>query len=111
MLPGDPAVQIINILSILLQLISLGCFLFLLVNMFMKEGVLHGLVGLLCCQLYVLIWGWLNSASNVLFGAALLWTLSIALQILLVVGIAFASPDIATALWGFNADNFMDSIR
>ena len=38
--------------------ISFACFIIVLVQMFIAGDILEAIFGLICCQLYVYIWGW-----------------------------------------------------
>ncbi|MEM7029924.1 MAG: hypothetical protein AAF629_10200 [Chloroflexota bacterium] len=108
MILDDPAVLVLFSILTIFRLTALVCFIVILVNMFQKESVIHGLIGLLCCQFYVFIWGWLNSATNTIFGAAMLWTVAVGLEILMIVAIAFIDPEMSSSLWGLDADQFRD---
>lgn len=60
-------IMILGLLSLLLSLVSLGCLIVFLIQLFKAKGVGHGIAGL-CCGLYTLVWGWQNAdqldASN-----------------------------------------------
>ena len=54
--------------------ISVVCWILVLIRMF-KEGVLKGVLGLIC-GLYAFIWGWMNSGAG-LKNIMILWTIAI----------------------------------
>jgi hypothetical protein len=45
------------IIGLIAGLVSLVCWILVLVKMFPKEGVLKGILGIIC-GLYALVWGW-----------------------------------------------------
>jgi hypothetical protein len=48
-----------NVLVSLVSLGSLVCAIFVLIPLFQKEGVLKGILGIICL-LYTYIWGWMH---------------------------------------------------
>jgi hypothetical protein len=57
----------------LFSIISLICWIMVLIKMFQNQGALHGILGIIC-GLYAFIWGWMNAKryglSNIMIG----WT-------------------------------------
>ena len=49
-------------LASLAGLVSLGCWIFVLIKMFPAKGPLHGILAIICV-LYAFIWGWQNSSK------------------------------------------------
>ena len=50
-------------LGMLLSLGCLVCFIIVLIKLFQNEGVLKGILGLIC-GLYTFIWGWMNATET-----------------------------------------------
>jgi hypothetical protein len=79
-------------LQILNGVIGLGClvcFIIVLVRLFQENGILHGILGLIC-GLYTFIWGWINATRLNIKNIMLIWTLLIIVSIILsVVGGGF----------------------
>ena len=60
---------------------SLVCWIMVLIKQF-QSSVVHGIIGLVTCGLWTLIWGWINAGKLNLRNLMLVWT------ILIVAGIA-----------------------
>jgi hypothetical protein len=54
---------------------SLICFIIVLIKQFQDGGVLHGIIGLITCGIWTLIWGWINSGRLNIRNIMLIWTL------------------------------------
>jgi hypothetical protein len=79
-------------LQLLNGVIGIGClvcFIIVLVKLFQENGILHGILGLIC-GLYTFIWGWINATRLNIKNIMLIWTLLIIVSIILgVVGGGF----------------------
>jgi len=73
---------IITILLVALGLVSLVCWIMVLIQMFKTQGALHGILGIICA-LYAFIWGWMKATELNLKNIMLVWTGCIVIQILL----------------------------
>jgi len=65
-----------TLLTLLTGLISIGtfvCFIIVLIKLFQIQGVLHGILGIIC-GLYTFIWGWIKSAELNIRNIMLIWT-------------------------------------
>lgn len=73
-----------NALVYLVSLASLVCLIAVLIPLFKKEGVLKGILGIIC-GLYTYIWGWMhvNDESLKLKNWMYVWTVVIILNIIL----------------------------
>ena len=60
-------------LVIITSLVSLGCFIMVLIKLFQEKGALHGILGLICA-LYTFIWGWMNVDRLGIRTIMLIWT-------------------------------------
>lgn len=69
-------------LAIITSLVSLGCFIMVLIKLFQEKGVLHGILGLICA-LYTFIWGWMNVDRLGIRTIMLVWTAVFVLGIIL----------------------------
>ena len=68
-----------NILSTILGIGALILGIIVLVRLFQRKGVLHGLLGILTCGIYPFIWGWIKAREENLTVIMIAWT---ALQLL-----------------------------
>ncbi len=73
-----------NILFYLVSLGSLVCLIVVLIPLFKKEGVLKGILGIIC-GLYTYIWGWMHvkDESLKLRNWMYVWTVLIVLGVIL----------------------------
>jgi hypothetical protein len=69
-------------LSLLLSLVALGLGIFVLIRLFQREGVLKGILGLIC-MLYTFIWGWMKAKQENLTNIMIAWTVIIIINIIL----------------------------
>jgi hypothetical protein len=69
------------------SLASLICWIMVLIPLFKNEGVLMGILGIIC-GLYPFIWGWMKAKQYKLQTVMLVWTVAFVLVIVLqVVGV------------------------
>lgn len=66
----------------LFGLASLVLYIMVLIKLFSKEGVLMGILAIIC-GLYAFIWGWINHRSEGLTNIMLAWTACIILGMVL----------------------------
>ncbi|MEP6672642.1 MAG: hypothetical protein ABJF10_25990 [Chthoniobacter sp.] len=80
-------------LSYLVSLGSFVCFIMVLIKLFKEKGALHGILGILSCGLYPLIWGWIHNGRLGIKNIMIIWTVLIVVGIILnvVVGAAAVS--------------------
>ncbi len=72
---------LLGILALVVGIANLVLFIMVLIKLFQKEGVLLGILGIIC-GLYTFIWGWMNSGlvgKNIM----LAWTACIVIGIIL----------------------------
>ena len=72
-----------TILSLVVGLASLACFLIVLIKMFQTEGALQGILGIITCGIYALIWGWLRASRYNLRNIMIIWTVCIIVSLIL----------------------------
>jgi len=65
----------LGILGWLAGLASFICFIIVLIKQFKEGGPLHGIIGIITCGLWTLIWGWINAARLGITNLMLIWTL------------------------------------
>ena len=74
--------SILSILYFLVSLVTLVLAILVLIKLFQKEGVLKGILGIIC-MLYTFIWGWMNAKglniTNIMWG----WTACIIVMVIL----------------------------
>ena len=71
----------LGILGLVLWLGCLICFIMVLIKLFQENGVLHGILGLIC-GLYTFIWGWINAGRLNIKNIMMIWSLLIILSII-----------------------------
>jgi hypothetical protein len=71
-----------QILSLVVTVGSIICFIIVLVKMFQNAGVLQGILGLIC-GIWCFIWGWMNAGKLGIKNIMLIWTVLILLNIVL----------------------------
>ena len=73
---------IVSILVFVVGLVDLVLAIMVLIKLFQKEGVLKGILGIIC-MLYTFIWGWMKAKelqiTNIMWG----WTACIIIQVIL----------------------------
>lgn len=92
---------LLQLLSIVLGIVSLVCFILIIVKMFQSDDVILGvvgLVGLLACGLGALItfvMGWVNSEKYGAQQIMLVWTAAIVINLLISgITVALAPPEV-----------------
>lgn len=71
-----------QVLSTLVGLGALVCWILVLIKMFKKEGVLLGILGIICA-LWTLIWGIINHKKEGITNLMLIWIILIIISIVL----------------------------
>jgi len=64
-------------LLVLLWALSLGaliCFIIVLIKQFQTAGVVHGIIGIITCGIWTLIWGWMNASNLGIRNIMVIWT-------------------------------------
>ena len=72
----------LQIVNLVVSLGCLICFIIVLIKLFQENGILHGILGLIC-GLYTFIWGWINSSRLNIRNIMLIWTLLIVVSVVL----------------------------
>lgn len=68
-------------LGIAAGLVSLVCWIMVLIKMFPAEGALKGVLAIIC-GLYAFIWGWMNATRFNLKTIMLIWTVAILVSVI-----------------------------
>ena len=71
------------ILAMLIGLASLICFIMVLIKQFQNAGIVHGIIGIITCTIWTLIWGWMNANKLNIRNLMLAWTALLVLYIVL----------------------------
>lgn len=84
-----------GLLGILAMLVGLGClicFIIVLIKQFQNAGVVHGIIGIITCSIWTLIWGWMNATKLGIKNIMLIWTVLIIIYFILAAmgGVAFS---------------------
>ena len=61
---------------------SLVCFIMVLIKLFQKKGVGHGILGIICA-LYTFIWGWMSHKDQKITNIMMIWTALIIVGLIL----------------------------
>ena len=69
-------------LGMVLSLGCLICLVIVLIKLFQNEGVLKGILGLIC-GLYTFIWGWMNATKLNIKNIMIIWTILLILTIVI----------------------------
>lgn len=68
-------------LALAAGLVSLVCWIMVLIKMFPAEGALKGVLAIIC-GLYAFIWGWMNAGRFNLRNIMLIWTVAIIVSVI-----------------------------
>ena len=77
------ALTVLLIVAVIVGLANLGCTVFVVIKLYQDKGIVHALVGFFCCQLYPLIWGWINATRLNITDIMAFWTGTIVMGIIL----------------------------
>lgn len=64
------------IVGYLMAIVSLVCWIMVLIKMFPAEGPLKGILAIIC-GLYAFIWGWMNATRLNIKNIMMIWTVAI----------------------------------
>ena len=82
---------VIIALAVIAGLVSLGCFIIVLIKLFQEKGALHGILGIIC-SLYTFIWGWMHADRLGVRTIMIVWSICIVIGIVFnVIGNAMAA--------------------
>jgi hypothetical protein len=70
------------IVSWLAFIVSIVCWIMVLLKMFPAEGPLKGILAIIC-GLYAFIWGWMNASRFNLRNIMLIWTVALLVSIVM----------------------------
>ncbi|MGC1376709.1 MAG: hypothetical protein WA821_10810 [Anaerolineales bacterium] len=73
-----------SIISSLASIVSFVVGIMVLIKLFQKEGVLKGILGIIC-MLYTYIWGWMHAKEQNITNLMWIWTGVIVLSIIVAV--------------------------
>jgi hypothetical protein len=74
---------LLGILALLAFLGCLVCFVMVLIKQFQTAGPVHGIIGIVTCSLWTLIWGWMNATNLNIKKLMMIWTALIVVYIVL----------------------------
>ena len=72
-----------QIVAMLLSLLCLICFILVLIKQFQNAGIVHGIIGIVTCQIWTFIWGWMNAGKLGIKNIMMIWTLLIVVCIII----------------------------
>lgn len=73
----------LGILAMVLSVVSLICFIIVLIKQFQNAGAVHGIIGIVTCGIWTLIWGWMNASKLNIKNIMMIWTLVLVVCIVL----------------------------
>lgn len=73
----------LGILALVCSLASFICFIIVLIKQFQDGGALHGIIGIVTCGIWTLIWGWMNATRLNIKNIMMIWTLLFVVCIIL----------------------------
>ena len=73
----------LGILGMITGLGCLICLIIVLIKQFQNAGVVHGIIGIITCGIWTLIWGWMNAGKLNLRNIMMIWTLLLIVCIIL----------------------------
>ena len=90
-----------NSISLILSIVSLVCGIAVLIKLFQKEGVLKGILGIIC-MLYTYIWGWMHIKDESLNIKTWMyvWTAVIVLSVIVSIVASIVMQNVNAALGG-----------
>ncbi len=77
------ALGLLGIIALLLCLVSLICWIIVLIKQFQDAGVVHGIIGIITCGIWTFIWGWMNATRLNIRNIMLIWTLVLVVWLIL----------------------------
>lgn len=84
---------ILGILALIAGIGSIVCWIIILIEMFKRENVLLGILGIIC-GLWAFIWGWMNVGKHDKRQVMQIWTACIIAGIVLQVMAGVMAPDL-----------------
>lgn len=72
----------LGVVSIIVAVVNLVCFVIVLTKLFPAEGAVKGILGIICA-LYTFIWGWQNVSRFNIRNIMMLWSACIVINIVL----------------------------
>jgi hypothetical protein len=75
--------MLIGLLATVVGIASFVCFIVVVIKQFQDAGPIHGVIGIITCGIWTLIWGWMNADRLGIKNLMLTWTGLIVLSILL----------------------------
>ena len=77
------ALGLLGILSMLIGLGCLICWIMVLIKQFQTAGVVHGIIGIITCGIWTFIWGWMNADSAGIKNIMMIWSVLILISLVL----------------------------
>ena len=72
----------LHILALVCSIISIVCWIIMLMPLFKEKGALHGILGIIC-GIYTFIWGWMNAGRLGKKNIMMIWTIALIAGIIL----------------------------
>jgi len=72
----------LSTLAAICGIVSLVCFIIMVIPLFKEKGALHGILGIICA-IYTFIWGWMNAARLGKKQVMLIWTIALIATVVL----------------------------
>jgi hypothetical protein len=86
--------MLVSLLSYAVDVGALICLILVLIKMFPAAGTTKGIIGIVTCGIYALIWGWQNKDTQNLDKIVKLWTALIGVWIVLFILLIILAPHV-----------------
>ena len=73
----------LGILAMVAGLACLICWIIVLIKQFQDAGAVNGIIGIVTCGIWTLIWGWMNATRLNIKNIMMIWTLVLIVCIIL----------------------------
>lgn len=77
------ALGLLGLLSMLIGLGCLICWIIVLIKQFQSAGVVHGIIGIVTCGIWTFIWGWMNANDLGIKNIMMIWSVLILISLVL----------------------------
>lgn len=77
------ALGLLGILSMLIGLGCLICWIMVLIKQFQTAGAIHGIIGIITCGIWTFIWGWMNANELGIKNIMMIWSVLILISLVL----------------------------
>ena len=90
---------LVGIIAVLVFLGCVICWIMVLIKQFKDAGAVHGIIGIITCSIWTLVWGWMNATRLNIKNIMMIWTLLLIICLVLRIffmGVTLSMPTPAT---------------